>query len=270
MVFTNNTREKGAAIALFECSSFIVNYHVNLTFQNNYAFLCGGAIYSEDCILSDQCFVQISYNICDTLNSNPNFVFINNNAIINRKTDFISALQCLDLNKPSILDITLLKNATFCLNVWNYMDSNYLQEVKSDFYFMNVSTDYVTEAYPGAYTMLPINIYDGWGKHVSSVNLVVCIMSGPATFIESSNYAMSDCSTTNFKEIILKVDKTQLNSTKCNDYINQPVELTVSLENQQFILSLELHLKEHLAEMDDECSQCSFKNIVRDSMNVSI
>ena len=259
VVFTNNTSEKGGAIALLECSSFLVNCHVNLSFQNNNASLSGGAIYSEACHLSDQCFVQI-YNC--KLNSNPNFVFTNNNA--NQQINSLHvgfALQCLDLNKPSILDITLLKNVTFCSNFWKYTDSNCLQEVKSDFYFMIVSTDYATEAYPGAYTMLPINIYDGWGKNVSSVNLVVCIMSGLAKFIESSNYAMSDCSTTNFKEIILKVDKTQLNSTKCKDYINQSVELTVSLENQQFILGLELNLKEcpkHLAEMDDECSQCSF------------
>ena len=211
--FTSNRGEYGGAIGLYDCSYITLNKYTTLHFINNSAREWGGAIYSSRCTLNNQpttlsseCFFQyymygkqpwnwtaslyFENNTCDNANDNAIYAY-----------DVIPCWELIknEAEKPFFEQL----QSTFCWNkTWNYHDGNCSKHVDSPAAILEVQRDVVTIT-PGSSLPLPLRIYNGNGRIITDVDLIVCI-TGTASFSATEN---KKCQTTKLNENSLVIYK---------------------------------------------------------------
>lgn len=174
--FEENYGIKGGAVALIASSYLEVGQYSSFTFNNNHAYVMGGAIYSysigehelHDHIHSLGCFIQYSHS---SIQSNSNFTFIKNDVISSPNKNY----------GRSIFSTSLLACASDCYGDYTILNASTALSCAANFVFINstaeeqVSTagsnfnveSLPTKVIPGKKIKLNISITDALDNHVN-------------------------------------------------------------------------------------------------------
>ena len=185
--FINNSAINGAALHVVDCSSVIVNDGTSLYFKNNTASNHGGAIYSEACTQTRDCFIRHSNSTLDPDQWKTNVTFIRNQA------------YSLELGSSIYMDSiqscvwAKYKNMTFCWKGWFFANGgSCLNQLGSD-------PAYITNNGPAKYTVYPgecinlrdFTVFDYWDSAITERTILqVDVLSGATRTIR---YNEPDC-----------------------------------------------------------------------------
>ena len=195
--FNNNMAANGAALHLVECSSIVVNYHTNLSFENNSGLHQGGAIYAETCSLAKErdCVIRHKNSTLHPNDWVTIFTFNKNKASNQNNAIYIDSINsCI---WPSFSSSSTVLD-TFCWNGWVFEQNGYgvdcHNQLTSGPAYITGPTNYTL--YPGDCVSLSDNeVYDSWGNIIMSAqsNLEVRVISGTAQKYSGRVCTSVDC-----------------------------------------------------------------------------